>query len=487
MSETTVVGSSKPPEAEPPRLGFRLLLGDGLFYGLGPMVARLLGFITLPFVAQALGPEGFGTLELYSSVGSAAAAFLLMGMDSTTLSLFTSEDSTPGLREAVFPSALWIETILALCFMAAVFLFYRPLGDALSGIPAEGILLFPVAFFTLAASIGNVSRAGHRATGRPKSYLASTLVAAFASTFAIAVVLIFGPSVRNILIAQAIGAGAGGLVGLVLMKGLLGARPERAVKIDLLRLGFPYVYSVGAVVMAEVVHRWWLLRVDGAAAVGALGLAVRLAAVMAFVGLALQTAWYPRVINLLRDPIGTRVVSRDTVRIASLLGLIAASLAAISPEVVILIGSDVFADSVEPVGWLLAAALGLAFFQMLTVSNVVGRDFTAIGISSVVGVFVGLGLAVVFVPRFGAVGTAASMAIGQWFAVGAVAILNRRKAQNKVPVRIPLLAATLPAISCVLLTFDEHGWPLRLGVVLVVACWAGFFLSRPLANDPTDI
>lgn len=463
-------------EAEHRRGGFWQLLGDGAAYGAGPMLARVLGFLTLPFVAQSLGTNEFGTLELYSSVASALAALLLLGLDSSMLAIFTTSGESDRGHRSVFSSALAVETTLALVVTLGVVVFREPIATLLSGRADDGRLLVPVAGFVLAMGFGNVARAALRATSRPGRYLMSTCAAAVASTIALIVALVVSASPRTVLIAQASGAGVGALVGLFGSAALFTRMPRRDVSRALVRHGLPQGVSVAALVAADVGHRWWLLRVEGSEAVGVLGLAVRLAVVVAFVSLSFQTAWYPRAIELHNSDAARSLIARDAERIVTLVGLAAVAFAALSPEVIDIVGAEDFSRSREPVGWLMVAAIGAAGVQVLMLSNVFARQFGALGVASVLGVVVGLGCAIVTVPTFGVPATAFSMAIGQWVTLSFLSMRNREEGIALLRLRPLLVPMALPALAAVLITSLEFTLVIRLLAVGVVSGWACYLV-----------
>ncbi len=461
--------------SESPNVSFRNLLGDGAAYALGPMLARLLGFLTLPFVARSLGSENFGTLELYSSVASALAALILLGLDSSTLSVYKGSEISTSHRSAVFSSALFLEIVVAVLVTLAVIAFRHPISRALTGEPMDSLLLLPVAGFVIATGIGNVVRSSLRASSKPMLYLASSSAAAIGTTSGVVVAVAFSATPTTLLTAQAVGPAIGALVGLLAAKKLIAFWPRRAVQTTLLRHGAPQVASVSAIVVADVLHRWWLVQVSGTASVGVLGLAVRLAVVVIFLSLAMQTAWYPRAIDLHNSIVKRPTVKKDSIRIAVLMGLAAVAFAAITPEVIQIVGAEEFADSRAPVGWLMVAALGLVCFHILMLSNVVAESFGALGMASLLGIGLGLVCAVAIVPTYGVTGTAFSMAVGQWLSAGALGMLNRRHGRAIVEMRPLVLPFVFPAIAAVQVTADSHSLFIRALWVVAVALWSLYF------------
>lgn len=466
------------PAVEP--LGFQRFLGRSAAYALGPLVARALGLVTLPFVTRALGPAEFGRLEVLSALATAVAAVLLFGMDSTTLAQF-KQAATSAQRRRVFPSALTVSIGLTLGVTALLWLGRGPFVRGLINESGYGSAMAPIGLYGVALGLAHIARAALRATDRSTAYLVSTLAMAVGTTAAVIVVVVSAPTAFGMLTAAVVGAATGGLVALVLARDLFRAAPDRITQRELLVLGAPQGLATALLMVGDVAQRWFLLDVHGPEAVGSLGLAVRLSVAIAFLSVGIQTAWYPRAFGLLEHERGLEVMARDALRIGALIALAATVFAAIAPETVSLVGSSLFAESLRPVGWMMVAAMGLAVFHVVTVSNVVARAFGTLSVASGLGMVAGLLLAITLVPRFGATGTAASLAFGQWVAVLVVVAGNQRADRAVVPLRDAVSAQVLPAAACLVLTLQEHPLALRAACVALVAGLTLFNFRRTVA------
>lgn len=456
MSSTQAPARSDESSPRHREAGFRGFLQSSAIFTLGPIIGRVLGLLVVPFVVDALGPEDFGRFELLSTAASALAAIVLVGLDLSSISLFHRPDGRDPLR--VFPSALAVAVVFGLLAALLVGIGRERISSMVFGSSTYGVSVALVGLYGLVSVAGLVGRAALRAKERAAQHSVVTGLTSTITTLIVISVIVGGGSVRGILTAHVAGAMFGTLLTLWLARDVLQASPEIDMGRSLLVLGVPQVVAIVAVWGGEVLHRTILNEVVGPEAVGALGIGARIALALLFVVVGLQSAWHPRVFDLLDRPDGMPVVIKDATRIGVLLSVAALGLAVVASPGVEFLGRGQFtSDSVAIAGWMVVMVTGTGFLQMATLHSVTERKFGDTTVALLVGLAVSIGIAAVLVPSNGllggAVGSAIALASSQWIAAGVGWVLAGRGNSLQLPVRI-VGSAAIAMPACVLITSD---------------------------------
>jgi O-antigen/teichoic acid export membrane protein len=249
---------------------------------------------------------------------------------------------------------------------------------------------------------------------------------------------------------------------------------------ELGRLGAPQAAAIVAVFGSEFVHRVLLAASRDDAGVGQLGLGVRLAAVLLWIVVGLQSAWHPRVFTMLTEPDGLRRINVDGRRIVVLSSLIALLLALATPDVIRVIGGVEYEPAVAVTGLLLTGAVGTSLFHVVSVYVHVERRFGHLSISTVSGSVLGVLFAVALGAELSPLTSALALTIGQWSSMVLMSCLMLTRTRRVIRGLPRLLLAGLPAaVGCVALTTVVNGLPARLGVF----CAAAFLTIGSVGDD----
>ncbi len=487
MSSTDT--STRPSEASPRReAGFRAFFRRSIIFTLGPIVGKALGIAVVPFVVDALGPEDFGRFELLSTAASALASLLLVGLDLSSISLFHRPEKHEVQR--VFPSALAVAVVLGLIVAVVVGIGRSSLSSIVLDSSSYGLAVAMVGLYGLVSVVGLVGRAALRADERAVQHSVVAAVSSIVTTLLVIGVIVADGTIAQVMMAHVGGAAIGAGLVLWLARDLFDAAPEPQTGRSLVVLGVPQLVAVAAIWGGEVMHRALLNELVGPEAVGALGIGARIGLALLFVVVGLQSAWHPRVFDLLNRPDGMNIVAKDATRIGVLLSAGAVALSVIAAPAVEYLGRGRFTtDTAAIAGWMIVMVAGTGFLHMATLHSVTERKFGDTTVALLAGLAVSLLIAVILVPSSGdfggGVGSAVAMASSQWIA----AAVGWSLASRSTSLRLPL-GVVFPAIfampACLAITSGASlSIKLGLGVLAAAVCARQLWATRPPASQAT--
>ena len=433
-----------------PPVRFVTYIRQSATYVIGPAAGRALGLILVPFVVAGLGADDFGRFEILSTAGTALATIFLLGMDLSTLSLYHRPEAAT--RGAVFPSAAGVSISLAILIVGAVWLFRANLASIWLNEPTATLSVFLVGVYSAATLIALVGRAALRVDNLASRHSAATAATSVGTAILTLTVIWVGATLDRIMLAQVGGAIVGAVAAVWLARRRFAGRFDRRVARSLITLGVPQMVAMVALWGGELGHRLLVFGAAGAAEVGSLGVGARVAAVLSFVVIGLQSAWHPRVFEQLSGADGEVRIGRDARRVASLLCIAATGLSLIARQGVDLLGGGRFSNAGLVAGWLMVMVAGTGFVQLSSLYSVVHRRFEDLAVSMVLGTIVGLGVSAVLVRHHGAVGAAAGMAAGQWIAAAAGFVMAKRRGLLLLPAKLIVLPALVAMPLCVLIS-----------------------------------
>lgn len=402
---------------------FSRFLGTSAIFSAGLVVGKIAGLLLLPVVTRLLPPDRFGTLDVLSLLFSAMGAVMILGLDVASTRLypvFKPED-----RDVVFSSWLLINVVVA----AALVTTFAILGDQISsllfGEATYGREVFLTALIVSAGLLRNLALGVLRNITRAVSYAVLSGAGITANALLVVALLWRSPTVYSALLAQVIGTAVVALTGIALVRKHLRLKPSPDVCRQLLRLGMPLAPAAAFVSVADVVSRTILFRTSGPEQVGLLSLAVRLSSVVVVASIAIQTAWQPRAFEAASRGDATQLLSKDAKRILSLFVSLTAFGGLAAPTIVRVVSTPEYRAATSVTGWMFAAALGFAIFQVLAISPSIDKRLGRVTMATLGGALVSILATLLLAPDFDANGAGAGLAIGQWTAVVLLLLASR--------------------------------------------------------------
>lgn len=445
---------------------FARLARDSALYALGGAVGKLVAIALLPFLARALTPAELGRVDVLSALQSTAASLLLLGLDLAATRLFADLGEID--RRRLFATWLALTVALVLPLAAALTAFAGPIGERLFDAPGYGSAVAFTALAIVGSVVQLVALTALRNHGRALAYAAISGGTLLLNGIAVAVLVTARPRAASVTGAMAASMATGAVAALLVARHALAGRPSGELGRRLLRIGLPAVPAVAATWIAELANRAILLERAGADEVAFFGIAARFSSLAVLVVLGFQMAWQPAAFGLGTDRAALERIADDGRRIVAAVAIAVVVVAAVAPELVLAIGGEPYRGATRAVGFGLVFAVGYAAYHTASMPSAISRRFRDLGISASVGAVAGIALNAWWAGRWGAWGTSAAVAVGQF--AGAATAIAFARARVAVPYAWGRLGVIVAAASAATLaaTFPAPppGLALRAGLVL---------------------
>jgi O-antigen/teichoic acid export membrane protein len=252
---------------------------------------------------------------------------------------------------------------------------------------------------------------------------------------------------------MAIGVAVGGLGAIVMSRSLVVHRPSATMTRSLLRLGLPLVPALAALWIGDFANRAILLEAGGSSEVGFLSVAVRFGSLGVLVVTGFQLAWLPQAFAQGASPAGLARIAVDARRIVVTVCVAIVPMAVFAPELLRLVAGPAYRDALGAIGFSLVTTIGLALFVVAGMPSSLSRTMRDLGIAGTVGALAGVALNVGFARQWGAAGTSAALAAGQFIGVGLLLMMGRRRAAVPLDWKMITLTAgagVVASLSCTL-------------------------------------
>ncbi len=413
-------------DPEPPT-GGRSLGRDSVLFGLGTLAGKGFGFLVVPIIARLLAPEAFGRLDVLNALVSSALLIVMLGTDVATVRLYFDRES-PGSKRRLF--ATWLAIAAGAAALPSLILIVgsTSISRALFGTSELGPAVVLVGISVMVGIVHFVTLGVLRATGRPVIYAAlegGSL--AINALLAVALMVVWRADPTAILLALAITWSGAALVGLVIVRGDVLARPSSDAARAILALALPLAPAIIATWGADFFHRAYLLGSAGATEAAYLSMATRLGSIALLVVAAAQLAWHPHAYRLGTSDDASRRLAVEGRQILVALVICIGALGIFAPEALTVIGGTLYVPAAPAVGMFLVSVLAVGVFTVASLASTMRRNTADLGAAIGLGVGIAVIASVLLAPRLGAVGTAGAIALGQSVTAFAAMWLGRRR------------------------------------------------------------
>jgi O-antigen/teichoic acid export membrane protein len=250
-------------------------------------------------------------------------------------------------------------------------------------------------------------------------------------------------------------------------------RPQQFLASPLIQAGLPLLPGVLSLWALAYLDRLLLpsfhvpLDERGLYAIGA-----KLASMLAILTVPFQSAWGPLALSMRDDPQAERTYAKVlTLFTATSLGL-ALGLALFAREVLLIFTTPIYAAAAPYVGILAYVAVANGATVAVSVGAALEKRTRIMGLATLVGALLNLGLNLVLIPRYGAWGAAWATAIG--YAAMPILIYRWSQQAHRLPYQPGRTLAAIGTQATLLLVgmaLPEQGW-LSFGVrVLLLAAY----------------
>jgi O-antigen/teichoic acid export membrane protein len=410
----------------------RSLLSDSVVYGIGVGMLPVGLLLITPVIARRLGPVGFGTIDLLTTILTLASVVAILGMDSgLARSYFDFDRHQQRERQIVVRTALVsvvglsvavsIALAVGALFFAEVLETTRPSAGRIAAIVVACTLL-PFSNAVLMA------RETLRLERRRSFYVGVTTLQAAVGVTGALVLLLMGAGPAGYFAGLILGAVAALAVCLTanLFAGR-GVAVDRDHLRTMLRYGLPLVPAALATWVIFAIDRSLLAAISGMFAVGYYALASKIAAPLFLALNAFGVAWIPFILS---QPSHRQreLRARALTAVACATGIGYVLILLLSPQLITILGGSAFHQSSRAVPGIALGWLGWGIAFVLTTEFMISRRTKIVGIGTIVAACVNVLLNVILIPPFGFVGAAWATAATFALLAATYFVLERRTA-----------------------------------------------------------
>lgn len=342
-------------------------------YGVGNILLRLFGFITIPVFTRVFSPSDYGIMESISAFTAALGVFAMLSLDSANQrSFFDYSPDQQKERTVVLSTTFW--TLLVLCTIISVggVLANRFLGNILFQDSSFNILLviaiLGIPVTKLISYFQSILNLWHKPTQYVMISLIYSILTVGASIYLVAF-LHMG------LLGYYLGLLAGGIIALGLSfwfvrNGFRITYSFRELRV-MLAYSLPLVPTAAFTWIMQSADRFFLLRYATTADVGWYSLGVKLSSILTLLTAAFAIAWAPFVLDLHnRSPEKEPDVRARTLNyLTAVLAFCALVLSIFAREALIVIASPEFLVAYQVVG-LLAGGIVLIGLNAIVMTGI---------------------------------------------------------------------------------------------------------------------
>lgn len=426
-----------------------------MYYAAAGAIAKALALLTVPFLSRTLGTSDYGLTDLAVATAALLTTLTMFAGDIPAARLGAKAESVDERRQTY---GTYVVAVTIFSLLVAVLLL--PAASVISATawssPMSTDLVVMALFLVPISSVQAALVTVQRLHGRARAFAILATVDLVAQMVLAVAFVAMGLGPLGVLLGFIAGSMIGLLAAAFSARGLILLQIDFGGGLHLVAKGLPFLPAFTAFVGADFIARALVADRMGESAVGSLGVAVRLASVLALMSAAFQLAWGPRGMAMDADEVSAAVFGRVTAAYAFVAGCVCLALSSLGPEVVLLVSGAPYlpAAALLP-GFAAAAAAAGSYFILAVGAGISGRSGT-VAASSVVGAGVQVLVTVLLIPHLELLG------------VGIGAIAGRA---------VSLAVLTLRVRN----VFDHRLWTASTALVVVGALCAaiGWLNLRP--------
>lgn len=407
----------------------KALAKDVAIYGAGEFVFKFIAFAVFPIYAHVLSVAEFGIWALLQVTVLLLGYFASVGVSQAMQRYYFDAAAGEG-REASIVSTGLVQLLASAVVvttgaMLAVWAFAAPLA-------ADYGIALPVALLALAAIVPDqllqYCLDVLRIHFTPLKFLALSFAKNVIGTLvALYLLLVEGAGLAGLFVGLLAGSLAAVPIGLWLIRRDLAWHYSPVIGRALLAFGGPLVFTSVAHWVYTSLDRWMLAEMTTPEEVGLYSVAAKFATILTFVISAFAQAWTPFAIRMARDDpdhqaFFGRVLSLWSFAIA----FGALGIALFAGEALTLLTPPVYWPA-TPIVPLLVAGVAIYGTTLVTALGITLAKRTSLfAIGTWLAAAINVGLNLVLIPRYGAVGTAAATLFA-YFALTAFCLVSTQR------------------------------------------------------------
>jgi O-antigen/teichoic acid export membrane protein len=382
------------------------LLRHSAIYGLGSIVARILGVLLLPLYTRYLSPGDYGLIETLVALSAVLAALVAQGMKSAFFR-FYFDSAEEERRLLVVRTAFWYVLAAATTVLALGVALARPISWLLFGTNDHAGLVV-AAFVGLWAAMNYEQMTSlFRVEQRSTAYVAATLAnvgVTIAATVLLVVVLDKGP--LGVIVGNFTGTLIVYAALLAHSRRRLGLQFDRSLYRAMNRFGLPLVPSALALWLTNFSDRFFLVKLADPHEVGLYSIGVRIASAILLLLTAFRMAWPAFAYSIEDDREAQRTYSFVLTYVVFVTCWLALALGLLAPWIVRLITTAPFYPAQNVVAPLAFGAAAFGAYIVVQIGTGRARRTSSNWLVTGAGALVNVALNLALIPPFGRIGAA---------------------------------------------------------------------------------
>jgi O-antigen/teichoic acid export membrane protein len=436
-------------------------------YGLGSIVARILGVLLLPLYTRYLTPGDYGLIETLVALGAVLSALVAQAMKSAFFR-FYFDSAEESRRLLVVRTAFWYVLAASTGVLILGVALAEPISWALFGTHDHAGLV-AASFVGLWAAMNYEQMTSlFRVEQRSTAYVAATMTnvgVTIAATVLLVVVFDQGP--LGVIVGNFTGTLVVYAALLVYSRHRLGFQFDRKLYRAMNRFGLPLVPSAVALWLTNFSDRFFLVKLADPHEVGLYSIGVRIASAILLLLTAFRLAWPAFAYSIEDDREAQRTYSFVLTYVVFVTCWLALGLGLLAPWIVRVITTPAFYPSQDVVALLSFGAAAFGAYVVVQIGTGRARRTGTNWLVTGIGAAVNVALNLILIPPFGRVGAA----IATVTAYLLLFLLMAWRANRVFPVSYQWRrVATLAAAAVGLTVLGKAvGAPLLLAVALAAA------------------
>ncbi|RKZ35046.1 hypothetical protein DRQ33_00765 [bacterium] len=449
-----------------------------LGYAIGRGISSTIAFLLLPVLTRLMTPTEFGAWQIAEFWALLVMFSIRLGMEQA---LFKFYVTIPQKRKIILFNVLTVIAVMSSLFLIFGYLFRHTLSWIFLGTQFHSKFAIMIILWGIADSLFSTLASVFQAEERVKLFaLMDISRGALGYGFAI-LLLIKGFGVSGVISAR---LGASFAIVITVIPAILSRvkfkfDPKTATA--MLKYGIPLTLNLFVVRIFSFSDRWLLAKLADFSAAGTYSAGVKIAAIIVVILMPIRYAWSARLFHLYQSGILRNRLPDVWRQLSGAMAIIASALILLSPEIFKLLIGPGYESGMKIIP-ILAGAYFLDSFILIADAGIYLRGKTIfVPIFTAIAAIINIGLNILWIPRYGALGAAVSALIGFFVLL----FLSWRVGQFFFKINIPYLKVGL-AISAVAvaiwITYTIDSLFIRIFglVLLVIALFFGTNLDKDI-------
>ena len=400
------------------------LLKHSVIYGLGGMLAKLLGFVLLPIYTRYLTPADYGILVLLGVTSSFAAAIAQLGLGSALFREVIYKESD---ESTVVSTAFYFLLVESILFFGGLIAFSPQLSHLIFD-TLEYTHLLHIVFLTGVLSMFNVIVMAILRT-REQSALYSILsVAKFlvGAILNIYFIVVLQRGVEGLLIAGLISTALFAVVDLALLSRDIRLTFSVPILRRMLGFGVPLVPAGLSSLVMTSADRFFLQVFSTPAEVGLYSLGYNIGMVVNLIVGAIQLAWPAQLFVIAKQPDAERQFAQILTYYLFAIGFIGLGLSVLAREVLVIMTTPRFYGAYVVIPLIVLSYIFYGIRFMTNIALPIQDKMKYMPPIIIGSAILNLGLSYILIPRYGMMGAAWATAISYLILVVVQTAVNLR-------------------------------------------------------------